>query len=67
MKEQEWGMPTIDEVETEGEAREVAVNWQYFASQSDMSYEELAGYQDYFRELANKFGLEEELKENGLI
>ena len=50
----EWGMPTIKEVETEAEAREVAVNWQYFAGQSNMSYEELAIYQDYFTKLAKK-------------
>jgi len=57
----------IEEIKTEEEAREIAVNFQSWVSEESLSYGELAGYSGFFEELAEKFNLTEEFKENGII
>ena len=57
----------IEEIKTEEKAREIAVNFQSWASEESLSYEELNNYSGYFEELAEKFNLTEEFKENGII
>lgn len=49
------------------EARQQAIDWQNWASDRELSYSELAEYQEHFEALANKFHLTEEFKENGII
>jgi hypothetical protein len=57
----------IDEVESAGEARDIAIAWQHSMSEQSMSWGEVAEYQDYFETLANKFDLVDEFRENGII
>lgn len=64
----------IELVQTEGEAREIAIDWQNWVSeQNEIGKEptlyttDLIGYYDYFTKLAVKFNLTEEFKENGII
>lgn len=55
----------IDQVTTEDQARNLAIDWQ--AIDYDWSYGELADWQAYFEELAERFDLTDEFKENGII
>lgn len=57
----------INQIETEDEARDIAIEWQDYASEESLSYAELADWQAYFEKLGNEFGLTEEFKENGII
>jgi hypothetical protein len=52
---------------TKDEARQYAIDWQNWASEQSLSYGELAEWQHIFAELAEKFDLVEEFKENGII
>lgn len=49
------------------EAIQCAINWQHWASERSLSYSELAEWQAYFTELAERFGLHDEYKENGIL
>ncbi len=57
----------IAEVKTEDEARQIAIDWQGWASVGSLSYQELAEFQAYFQELADQFELVDEFQENGII
>jgi len=57
--------PTI--ITTQGEARQFAVDWWNWASEQRLSYGELAEWGEVLSELAEKFDLVEEFKENGII
>ena len=52
---------------TREQARQYAINWQHWASTQELSYGELVEWQDYFTKVADKFDLQEEFKENGII
>jgi hypothetical protein len=52
---------------TAEEARDYAIDWQAWMSNQNLSYGEIAEWQMIFRELAERFDLEEEFKENGII
>ena len=52
---------------TRDEARQYAIDWQGWVSQKNLSYGELAKWGEIFTELAEKFGLVDEFKENGII
>ncbi len=54
-------------INTQGEARQYAIDWQEWASEQNLSYGELAEWQDVFEKIAVRFGLVEEFKENGII
>lgn len=54
-------------VKTKEEARDQAINWQQWVSEQDLSYGELSEWQAYFEELAYKFNLTVEFKENCII
>ncbi len=54
-------------IETAEEARQYAIDWQNWASEQNLSYSELAEWQAIFCELSEKFNLEDEFKENGII
>jgi hypothetical protein len=55
------------DIKTQQEARENAMNWQYWQSNQSLSYKEISKWVEYFTELAEKFNLTEEFKENGII
>jgi len=57
----------ISAIKTSGEATQIAIDWQGWASGHDLSYAELSEYQGYFEKLGRKFGLTAEFKENGII
>lgn len=53
---------------TQEEARQYAIDWQnWVAEEQSISYSELAEWQAHFEEIANKFDLVDEFKENGII
>ena len=52
---------------TEADARQQAIDWQNWASEQNLSYGELAEYNDHFKKLGKRFGLTEEFEENGII
>lgn len=53
---------------TADEAREAAIDWQNWASEQNLSYGELAAFQEAFGVLAARFPeLQEEFEENGII
>lgn len=54
-------------VTTKGEAQQQAIDWQNWARDKSMSYGELVEWQGYFGNLAAKFHLIKEFKENGII
>jgi hypothetical protein len=54
------------DIHTQDEAREHAIEWQHWAGEQDLSYYEVAEWQGYFLELAERFDLVEEFKENGI-
>lgn len=58
--------PTI--VETADEARDLAIDWQHWQADNPLYMSEVADYQAYFEQLANKFPeLREEFEENAII
>ena len=52
---------------TQAEARQYAIDWQNWVSTQSLSYGELSEWFSIFVELAQKFNLTEEFKENGII
>lgn len=54
-------------INTKDEARQYAIEWQNWASEQNLSYGEIAEWQGYFGELADKFDLADEFRENGII
>ena len=59
-------IPTTD-IETVGEAKQKAIDWQKWQSTKALSYGEINKWVDFFKILAKKFNLTEEFKENGII
>ena len=57
----------IRNCETKEEARQYAINWQNWVSEQDLSWEELSKMESDLEDLALKFDLVEEFKENGII
>lgn len=46
--------------------REEAIDWQYEASEKNLSYGELAEAGDYFYKMGKRYGLLREFRENGI-
>jgi hypothetical protein len=58
----------VEEVATAGEARQIAVDWQSAQSAESMSWREVAEWDSYFKQLADKFPeLADEFAENGIV
>ena len=55
------------EINTREEARQYAIDWQNWASEAKMSYEELLEWQSEMRDVALNWGLQEDFEENGII
>jgi hypothetical protein len=60
-------IPEVTEIKTEGEARQLAIDWQDWQSEQSLFMSECAGWQGFFTELAEKFNLTDEFSENGII
>ena len=58
---------SIDYLKRKERARQQAVDWQQWAEGWNMSYSELARFQDHFTKLARRYGLVTEFRENGII
>jgi hypothetical protein len=52
---------------TKEEARQYAIDYKNWQSEQSLSYGEMAEWSDIFTELADRFDLTEEFKENGII
>lgn len=57
----------VKEVKTKGEARQLAIDWQSWVNNKNLSYYETAEWAGFFISLARKFRLTKEFKENGII
>lgn len=47
-------------------ASQIAIDWQYEASEQNLSYGELAEAGDYFYRLGKRYGLLKEFRKNGI-
>lgn len=54
-------------IKTAAEARQIAIDWQSWASEQSLSMGELAEWYSYFEELGKRFELTEEFAENGIL
>lgn len=52
--------------ERKANVSEKAIDWQYEASEQDLSYGELAEAGDYFYKMGKRYGLLREFRENGI-
>jgi len=52
---------------TQAEARQYAIDWQQWASEQNLSLGELIEWQSVFSTIAQKFDLQDEFIENGII
>lgn len=59
--------PALQEVKSADEARNIAIDWSNKNGDEPMSWADTVEWMDYFDELAHKFNLTDEFKENGLI
>lgn len=55
------------EIKTAEQATQYAIDWQQWQAQQNLSYSELAEWQEYFTELAERFDLVDVFTENGII
>ena len=55
------------EIKTKEEARQHAIDWQHKQSERSMNYVEVEYWNTHFSNLAKKFHLVREFKENGII
>lgn len=54
-------------VNSAGQARQVAIEWQNNLEDRSYSYDELMQWQAYFTKLGERFGLLDEFQENGVL
>lgn len=59
-------IPTVEKIETEGQARQTAIDWQHWQSEQSLSWGDMAKWGEFFSAIGVKFGLTEEFKENGI-
>jgi hypothetical protein len=55
------------DIKTKDQAIWLAIDWQKWSSEQDLSYSELADWAMFFTKLGRKFGLLKEFRENGII
>lgn len=63
----EFTLPRLDKVTSEGQAADLAIEYQDWASEQDLSYGEVVFYTNYFEDVAKKFNLTDEFRENGIL
>ena len=59
-------LKSIPSIKTKREAQQMAINFQSWVSEENLSYSELIEYSGFFDTLGKKFNLTEEFKENGI-
>jgi len=65
---EEWYNDLIKKsIKTEEEARQYAIDWQQWQANQSLSYGEMLEWQTIFKDLAKRFDLVDEFKENGII
>lgn len=57
----------LEDIKTQDEARQYAVEWQSWAGDQNLSYSDLLDWSLIFMDLGKNFNLTEEFKENGII
>ncbi len=62
-----YQFPILPIIGSKEEAQAVAIAWQEWQSNQDLSMLEIANWQEYFTMLANEYGLTDEFTENGII
>jgi hypothetical protein len=60
-------LPNIKTIKAKADARQLAVDWQDWASEQSLSYGELSDWQTLFEALGKRFNLTDEFRENGVI
>lgn len=60
-------MKPITSITSADEARSIAIEWQQWQSERNLSLGDLVYWQQYFVKLAKKFNLTEEFRENSII
>lgn len=58
---------SIKLIHSADEARQMAIDWQNWQAEQDLSWAELGEWEHYFKRLARKFKLHDEFRENGII
>jgi len=48
-------------------ARNMGIEWQLWASEQNLSYQELLEWQEYLTKLGKRYGLLKEFRENAII
>lgn len=54
-------------IKNKAEARQKAIDWAIWQATQNLSYLELAEWNEYFTALAEQFGLKDEFAGNGII
>lgn len=57
----------MTDVKTKKQARQKAIDYQFWQTNQNLSYEEAINWEYYFRSLSRRFNLNAEFSENGLI
>lgn len=66
-KMKSYPLPSLSQIKTKDEAQTMAIDYQMWVSEKNLSYGELLEYQNYFEKVGKKFKLTKEFKENGII
>lgn len=62
-----YGRFLLSSIESSEQAEQLAIDWQHWAGEQDLSYGELADWQALFEQLAEDFNLTDVFRENGII
>jgi hypothetical protein len=54
-------------ITTKDQSRQFAIDWQAWQATQALSHQDLADWQAYFADLAARFDLADEFKENGIV
>ncbi len=57
----------LQQITTSEEARQYAIDWQQWASEQDLSMQELVEFSTILMNLADRFDLHNEFQENGIL
>lgn len=60
-------IPAIKTIRTGAQAEQLAIDWQSWQSEQNLSFDDLIGWQELFEKLGKTFNLTEEFQENGII
>lgn len=63
----EFDVPAVGDVTTKDQARQIAIDYQMYAGENSLSYGELVYFTNRLEDIAEKFNLTDEFRENGII